>query len=203
MDNDALLQRIEQRAKELGKTLRAVSIEATGSADTIRNWKRNQVQGKSNFSMRHASLQAVAEALAVDLHWLQTGEQELLGLQGHGMAEETAEFRPKASQSDAIKALYAETAKRAEVVRRMVIALPALDLGAGDLVICDLGREPTFGDTVLVHVQDGKPNGSTLIRRWISPWLLAYDSAIDADPLRDDETGVTIRYPVIGCVRGA
>lgn len=202
MDIDALLRRIEQRAQELDKSLRSVSLAATGSPDTIRNWKRSQKDGK-NASMRHANLQAVANALEVDLHWLMTGEEAILGLEMPGLSEESFEYEAKTAQSDAVRHLYADSALRAEVVRRMAVSMPSLGLTEGDLVICDLGRDPHLGDTVLVHVQDGRANGSTYIRRWFSPWLLALDPELDSDPLRDDETGVTVRYPVIGCIRGA
>lgn len=202
MDNGALLKRIEERAAELGKSIRAVSKEATGSDDTIRNWQRKLKTGET-FSMRHASLQAVANALSVDLQWLQTGEFEILGLEGTGFEEETREFTPKQQHTDAVRALFGDKAKKAEIARRMVINMPGLGLAEGDLVVCDLGRDPEHGETVLVHVQDGRANGSTLIRRWFSPWLLAFDPNIDSDPLQEGEMGVTIRYPVVGSIRGA
>lgn len=202
MDIKALMKRIEERAAELDKSIRAVSIEATNSPDTIRNWQRKVKTGEA-FSMRQASLQAVADALGVELQWLLTGSFDMLGLENHSMPEETTEYKVKPNQSEAVRAIFAQTAIRAEVARQMTVNMPSLGLANGDLLVCDLGRDARVGDTVLVHVQDGKADGSTLARRWYSPWLLAYDTALDQDPLRDDEQGVKILYPVIGSIRGA
>lgn len=202
MDNDGLLKRLAARIADLGTTERAVSIEATGSADTIRNWRRRHDKGE-RFSMRIDSLNSVAAVLGVSSAWLATGNEDGEPEQPEGLAEETVPFQPRMSQSEAVRLLYADTARRAEIVRRMAQALPALGLEIGDLLVCDLGRESVQGDTVLVHVQDSRPHGSTLIRRWFSPWLLSGHPETDAKPLRDDQIGVTVRYPVIGSIRGA
>lgn len=73
MDMHTVLQRIEVRRVELGETEAAISRRATGSPDTIRNWRRRLESGNSKFGASSVTLEKVAAALGRSVQWL-TGE---------------------------------------------------------------------------------------------------------------------------------
>lgn len=64
-----VVERIQSRLKVLGLTEAAVSKDATGSTDTIRNWRRRLAKGQRP-SATMANLQAVANRLEVPLDWM-------------------------------------------------------------------------------------------------------------------------------------
>ncbi|WCR13239.1 hypothetical protein [Paracoccus seriniphilus] len=78
MDMNAILARISSRIELMNadgqKTSeRAISMAATGSSDTIRNWRRSVAAGKPA-SATIAKIEQVAAALGVTPDWLLTGE---------------------------------------------------------------------------------------------------------------------------------
>ena len=75
MDMKALVQRIDQRLEELGLTAAEVSRRATGSADTIRNWKRAAEKGGSG-GATVTKLEPVARVLSTPVSWLMGGDGE-------------------------------------------------------------------------------------------------------------------------------
>lgn len=200
MKTDDVITRIVERMAELGVKPQAVSKSATGKTDTIRNWLRKQAEG-APFSMRQDNLEAVARALGVSLAWLLTGSET--GFEKvDSFQEETAAFTPKPNEIQAIRSLYSSKAKHPQTGRRSQVDLPGLGIANGDLIVIDLGREPAAGDLVLVTVLDGSTHGSTVVRRYFPPYLFANSASIDNPPMKDDQSGVTVRYPVIGLVRG-
>src|SRR5690554_1556525 len=70
MDMRTVLHRIEIRRVELGETEAAISRRATGSPDTIRNWRRRLERGDSNFGASSVTLRKVATALGRSVQWL-------------------------------------------------------------------------------------------------------------------------------------
>jgi transposase-like protein len=80
MDMIAVINRIEARINELrssGRAIseRSVSVEATGSPDTIRNWRRAAQTGKKAGATT-IKLQQVASALGVTPEWLMIGDTQ-------------------------------------------------------------------------------------------------------------------------------
>lgn len=78
MDMKHVLQRITERIAEAnasGKkiSMRSVSVAATGSPDTIRNWDRAQKAGRT-VGANVSTLRKIANALDVTEEWLLTGE---------------------------------------------------------------------------------------------------------------------------------
>lgn len=72
----------------------------------------------------------------------------------------------------------------------------------GDVVVCDMSRVPLPGDLALVTIFDDQTASSlTSLRRYLPPFLVSCDIS-DKQPLRTDQSGVTVRYPVIGSIRG-
>lgn len=78
MNMKEILQRIQARIDEIneggaGTSERAISMAATGSPDTIRNWRRGAESGKPR-GATITKISQVAEALEVSPDWLLTGE---------------------------------------------------------------------------------------------------------------------------------
>lgn len=69
MDMHKILARIDARIAEMGTNPSAVSRKATGSPDTIRNWKRRADRGEMPGAST-VTLQPIADALDVPLDWL-------------------------------------------------------------------------------------------------------------------------------------
>ena len=69
MDMKALVQRIDQRLEALGLSAAEVSTRATGSPDTIRNWKRAAARGiKRGATVQ--KLEPIARVLGTKVSWL-------------------------------------------------------------------------------------------------------------------------------------
>jgi transcriptional regulator with XRE-family HTH domain len=198
MNTHAITARITERLSNIGMTAQSASVAAGGSKDMIRNWQRARQAGKP-FSIQIKNLEGVARALQVSMQWLLTGSDD--DSAAPQFADDARPFTPAAPQEQAVRALYAQAAKHPQILVCMSIDLPGLGLQSGDLLITDLGREPVDGDIVAVtQYRDG--NSTTLLRRLLSPWLLACDPGLDKQPMRADDPDVTLRYPVIGLVRG-
>lgn len=78
MDMIEVLKRIHERiaqANERGEkwSMRSLSLQATGSPDTIRNWERATKAGK-RVGANVDTVRKVANALSVSEEWLLTGE---------------------------------------------------------------------------------------------------------------------------------
>jgi len=69
MDMPKILARIKARLDELETTESAISKAATGSTDTIRNWRRRVKKGETPGAST-LTLQPIADALNVPLDWL-------------------------------------------------------------------------------------------------------------------------------------
>lgn len=66
MDMNVLVKNIERRLEELGLTATEVSRRATGSSDTIRNWKRSAASGsKTGANVR--TLEPIARVLGLSV----------------------------------------------------------------------------------------------------------------------------------------
>ena len=75
-------------------------------------------------------------------------------------------------------------------------------LFAGDVLICDMSRMPKPGELAIISFYDEEhASAVTLLRRYLPPHLVSCDIT-ENPPLRVDEAGVTVRYPVIGSIRG-
>jgi hypothetical protein len=74
MDMPEILRLIDERIAALHTSDAAVSFEATGSKDTIRNWRRAVSEGR-RAGANTAKLQAVGRVLGIDLTF-ETGSPE-------------------------------------------------------------------------------------------------------------------------------
>lgn len=119
-----------------------------------------------------------------------------------GFAEEAEAFKMPLLPGDPIRALFGAHARNPAAIYRTTAHLPDFDLRPGDLLICDQARQPVAGDIVVVSLADPDlGHAVTLLRRWLSPWLLP-GTPSDAATLQDSDGWAAILYPVIGCIRG-
>lgn len=119
-----------------------------------------------------------------------------------GFADEASPFQMPTLLGDPIRLLFGAHASNPAAIYRTTAHLPDFDMRPGDLLICDQARQPVAGDIVVVSLAD--PNlghAVTLLRRWLSPWLLP-GAPSDAATLKESDEWAAILYPVIGCIRG-
>lgn len=120
-----------------------------------------------------------------------------------GFAEEATPFHMPLTPGDPIRALYGAHARNPAAIYRASAHLPDFDIRTGDMLICDQARQPVAGEIVVVSLADPEiGHAVTLLRRWLSPWLLP-GTASDAAVLQDSDEWAAVLYPVIGIVRGA
>jgi hypothetical protein len=212
MITQAFLDRLTARQSQMNLTDTDLSA-AAGSTDLVRNWRRSVASGKP-VNPKHVSLSAVADKLAVTVDWLLNGEETGTFLSrapapiAQGLSEEAVPFQfdapPVASGSDQdlMRAIFG-AAVTTPATYRMSQALPAFGLNSGDVVIVELSRLPQVGEIAIVSVYDeGRASAITTMRRYLPPYL-GSGTVFDEDrPMRVDDPGVTVRYPVVGSIRG-
>lgn len=130
-----------------------------------------------------------------------------IGLHGAGFADATAPFEFREHPADihdpqrAWRSLFG-TAAATPASFVLLTAQPGFGLLQGDVLICDMARVPRPGELALVTITDEDTASSvTTLRRYLPPYLPSCDIS-DNPPLRTDHPGVTVRYPVIGSIRG-
>jgi len=206
MDAIGILNRIETRLREQKMSANAVSLAAGMSADGIRNWKRRIKDGDASGGMNLASLDKVARALEVSPMWLIFGEGATEEASTHGgFREECAPFQPPtADTTTAIKALYSGAARNPAVTHRMSASFPDAGILAGDLLVCDLSREPNSGEIAIVTAFDEDSGASvSLVRRYLPPYLIPLGGSLGIHANMVTEPELSLRYPVVGVLRGS
>jgi SOS-response transcriptional repressor LexA len=114
MDMLGLVSRIDKRLQEVGLTHTEASRQATGSADTIRNWRRAAAEGKTTGATQD-KLEAVAQVLHTKFLWLTTGN----GPEEAGAADEATSI-PVYADVPAGKMMATEGIAKAEDIRSHV-----------------------------------------------------------------------------------
>lgn len=202
----AILDRITARIADLGTTDRAISLRATGSPDTIRNWQRSLRDGKTP-NPQTAKLNAIIEALGLDLS-NPDDQPEIRTAAAYGLSESAVPYTFTAHATDSsdpqasLRAIWG-TACTTPATYRLATAMPAFGLAAGDVLVADLARLPRPGELALVTIADeSDASATTVVRRYLPPYLAAGTLDTENSPLRVDHPGVTVRYPVVGTIRG-
>ena len=207
MNIKQILLRIDEKAKPLGLTDTQLSL-LVGSKDLVRNWRRAAEQGK-DIGTRTDSLQGVAKALGVSFEWLTTGNGSVdrpaavMGFSESAMPYELQKFQTKADDPQGtLRSIYGPMATTPATFK-LTTSLPGFALMAGDVLVVDLARVPSPGDLALVTITDDETTESnTVVRRYLPPYLAAGEGANPISPMRMDQIGVTVRYPVVGVMRG-
>lgn len=210
MNMQAILDRIARRREDLGLSESALAQKG-GSRDLIRNWRRALEKGQ-DISARYDSLTAIARALQVNADWLINGAGSAPDPAPPdttpGMAEHATPFTlaPKVTRPDdplgPLRAIFGTTAATPGLFR-INKNLPAFEFAAGDVVLADLARLPEPGEIALVTVTDDQDaTSTTMICRYLPPYLATGKIGPNVPTLRIDDPGVTVRHPVVGSIRG-
>lgn len=195
MNVQEILSRVEERLSTIGMSAAEASRQATGSPDLIRNWSRRDKGGPSA-----TSLAKLAPILGVTVGWLMDGETDR---QVTGMSEDAASFTPKPGSHNPIAEIFTSSGQNVAMTHRVSVAMPAFGMLPGDLLVCDLSRLPRPGELAIATVTDEEAGSAiSLVRRYLPPWLLSGELTSDPKLERTDLLGVTIRYPIVGVIRG-
>lgn len=124
MDMRGLIIRIDKRLEVVGLSHTEASRQATGSTDTIRNWRRAAAEGKGVSGPSQDKLEAVARVLHCKFLWLTTGT----GPEETDGADEGTTI-PVYSDVPAGRMLATEGIARAEDIRSHIVIS---GLGRGD-----------------------------------------------------------------------
>lgn len=120
----------------------------------------------------------------------------------HGFAEEATPFASQGRDTSSVAGLYAGRARNAAVTHQSALAMPGFGIEAGDLLVCDLSREPLPGEIAIVtYTDENLGDAITLVRRFSPPNLVGPGLGT-AEVISISASGVDIRYPVIGVIRG-
>lgn len=176
----------------------------------IRNWRRAVASGQP-MNVKHGSLIAIADALDVSVEWLTAGGAEPnpppQPSPASGFAEQAVPFTfsPAPARADSaipyISSLFGDEVTPATY--RLNVDLPAFALCANDVLVIDMSRLPRVGELAVARITDeNSATASTIIVRYLPPFLAAGAHSSGKDMLRVDDPGVTIRFPVIGSLRG-
>lgn len=149
----ALLERINQRLKEVGMTRRAAEMQAFGKEGTIRNWGRKD----KSVLPRKDTLEQLAPVLGTTAQWLQYGDESVAARSG----KLTTTFDPDIlddSEDEEIEASYSREHWKPGIVG----ALPELDarLGAGN---------GSVGEVIALPVTGGSISGHRVVAEWLLP----------------------------------
>lgn len=217
MDILAALNRIErwiaeQKAAGNDISIASLSRMATGSNDTVRNWLRARDAGRK-VGATLETVKKVAAAMGVSSDWLVSSEDGLDPAPtppAPGFHEEATPYEPPPqSQSPSQSSTPGSTAvtwpgRHPSITHRASMALPDFGIMPGDLIVCDLSRDPDPGEVVVVTVVDQQLARSvTIIRRFAPPHLIGGSGAARADILTIDQPDLGHLHPMIGLIRGA
>lgn len=172
---------------------------------------RDILTGKSN-NPTQGTLIKIASALEVDVAEL-TGQPVAMiptrtATPAGGLSEAAAPyaFRPhsvsQGSNQNPLNSIFGPALSNPATFR---VSTHQLSFGylPGDILIADISRLPSTGDICLVTVADDtRATSTTHLRRYLPPFLAAGDPADPDQLLRVDSPGVTVRYPVVGMIRG-
>jgi transcriptional regulator with XRE-family HTH domain len=208
MNMQAILDRISRRLEDLGLTESAVAQKGK-SRDVIRNWRRAVELGKE-IKPRYDSLEEVAKALHVTPEWLigGAGDPPAPAARPQGMAEQATPFTlaPHPTSPDdpqgLLRAIFGKAAATPALLR-INKNLPAFELARGDVVLTDISRLPEPGEIAVVTIIDeDAAQSTTMICRYLPPYLSTGKIGPDVPTMRVDDRGVQVRYPVVGSIRG-
>lgn len=198
-----ILERISIRSAELGTNDTAISKHA-GSRDLIRNWRRSAAKNQA-INARMVSLQLIADALNVPLQWLVDGDGygEPSSPKGNAGFSESAATLWQPAQTDSAFDLAKALAPQIQHPQffTMARAEPFLGLLKGDTLIVEANHRAKHGDTVIANTYDEAGEVvSTLVRRWLPPYLFSCNPDDASASIIIDDTG---RATIFGTIEAS
>lgn len=191
MDMTDILKRIADRISEMNSSERAVAMKATGSADTIRNWRRKATANEDSGATL-TKLVAVAKALHVSPEYLISGGKTETIAPGFSEAMATP-WNSKTATDPTAKAITAiSSAMKKPMVYQVNQDCAAFSICAGDLIIMETDPPHDDGLVVVTIADTSAFTAETAIRRKYGDLLLdPSDTSTPAITISDDQkTGI-------------
>lgn len=187
--------RLRELRIRAGLSARELSLKAGLSQSTV-----NDIERKPDTSPRLSSVEALAQTLGVSLAYLAEGRTDNEG--PPGMRESDAapwRLPPPSGQrpdlADPQRRLPQLLAPRGRTLETYSLShdMPGFGLYSGDVLVIDLKTPPEAGDLVLATVVDlSTGSGSTVLRRFLPPYLISGDPTLDRVPLVVDNARTSI-----------
>lgn len=169
MDFEAILDRIEAKVAEQGMSARAVSMIATGSGDTIRNWQRARREKGTIPGMNARSITAIAKALGVSAEWLTYGTGAPRTSLAAGFHEpDVAPFFPADAPEQLVLGRVADLLGRGAkhvLYFRSSKDFPGFFVLRGDLLVVGTPARTQDGDIVVATLADMDTGEATTVLR--------------------------------------
>jgi transcriptional regulator with XRE-family HTH domain len=169
----------------------------------------HDIEANPHKSPRLENVQRIAKVLGVSLSYLvegATGNEAPPGF-AESDAEPWMPPRPQGQRPDLaemqrhLPQMLAPSGRRLTTYR-LRTAMPGFALLQGDVLIVDLNTPARQGDLVLATVVDLSTGaGTTLLRRYLPPYLVANDAAADAEMLVVDNHRTSIMGRVSASLR--
>lgn len=171
---------------------------------------RDILSGKSA-SPKYGTLAKIAAVLEVDVQAI-TGQPAFMIRRAPVTASEMAESAepfafhpypvPQGSNQSSLHSIFGPSLSN-PATYRVSTHQAAFGYLPGDILVADISRLPVPGDICLVTLADDTTaTATTHLRRYLPPFLAAGDPADQDQLLRVDGPGVTVRYPIVGMIRG-
>lgn len=124
---------------------------------------------------------------------------------GHstGFAEDATPFAaPGPDEAAAVRVLFRDAGRNVAITHKAAAWMPDLAIAPGDLILCDLSRLPEPGELVLVvHRDEVLGHSTSLIRRYLPPWLVAAGPPGGAPPTKETDPEMHVMNPIVGVIR--
>lgn len=204
---EKIRQNIADQLVEKGTNETAVAKKAGLGHTAV----RDILTGKSN-NPTQGTLAKIAAALQIDIGAITGQPAAMIPTRTvatiGGLSESAAPYAfrphpvPQGSNQSPLIAIFGPTLSTPATYR---VGTHQISFGylPGDILVADMSRLPTTGDICLVTLADDNTATSTThLRRYLPPFLAAGDPADPDQLLRVDSPGVTVRYPIVGMIRG-
>jgi transcriptional regulator with XRE-family HTH domain len=191
----SLGERIRLTREKAGKSAREVSIAAGLSPGTVQ-----AIESNPNKSPRLENVQSIAEVLGVSLSFLAEGKVSNSRVDGFNESDaEPFIPRPPAGQRPDLVDPHRQLPQilapsgRQLATFRLRSSMPGFALMPGDVLVVDFKTPAKAGDLVLANVADlALGSASTVLRRFLPPYLVANDATSDSVPLVVDNHRTSI-----------
>lgn len=193
---------IAERGTNEAAVAKKATLGHTGVRDILSGRSKNPTQG---------TLTKIAAALEVDVSAITGQSVAMIPARvstPSGLAESAIPFAFQAHQiaigrnQNPLHAIFGPDVVNAATFR-VSAHQTAFGYLPGDILIADISRLPVVGEICVVTVADDETAiSATHLRRYLPPFLAAGDPADVDQLLLIDGPGVTVRYPVIGMIRG-
>lgn len=198
----SLTDRLQQALDRSGRSARDVSLRAGLGSTFISELFRNPDR-----SPTIAKMEAIARALGVDPAWLISGASDRVNSLTRSVAEPWTPPDPGGQRQDLAEGrrkLMRTLAPSALNPAGFALTSSAFPFGLleGDVLVIDLKAPARDGDLVIATIADPQTGtAKTVLRRYLSPYLLSPDPAEEEPSIVVDGHRTVINGPVLASFR--